>query len=141
MNHQRIIEHFVQKVLALGLTGVTRQDINLPNEEFARKGRDLWIEISVGEGEPLNYTEGVDRRFITVNVILGVPIGSGTQRLNNCAEIVSRIYSPLVPTHASIRIGDNFFAVRRVTKYPAETLSDGLKLNVRFSLEKYTQET
>lgn len=140
MNHQRILEHFTKRILDLGITGIKREDINLPNEEFPRKDRELWIEISVGEGEPLNYAESVDRRFITVNLILGVPLGSGTQRLNNIAEKVSQIYSPLVSSRASIRIGDNFFAVRGVTKYPAETLSDGLKLNVRFSLEKYTQE-
>lgn len=140
MNHQRILEHFADKVLALGLTGITRGDVNLPNTEFERKDRGLWFEISVGEGEPLNYAECTDRRFITVNVILGVPLGSGTARLNNCAEKVSRIYTPNVSRRAGFIIGDNIFVVRGVTKYPAETLSDGVKLNVRFTLEKYTKE-
>lgn len=141
MNHQRILEHFADKVLSLGLTGITRQDVNLPGADFERKDRALWIEISAGEGEPLNYAEGVDRRILTVNVILCVPAGGGTQRLNNCAERVSQIYSPLVSARAGFNIGDNVFVVRGVTQYPPETLSDGLKKNVRFTLEKLTQET
>lgn len=140
MNHQRILEHFKEKVLALGTNGVTGNDINLPNEKWEKKDREIWFELSIGESEPLNFAEGVDRRLVTVNVIVAVPIGSGTQRLNNIAERVSHIYTPLDSARGGFKIGNNVFVIRRVSKYPAEQVSDVLKLNVRFVMELYTKE-
>lgn len=140
MNHERILEYFASRVLALGVTGVTKEDIHLPNHKFERNDRDLWFEISVGEGEPLNWTEESDRRLITVNVITAVPTGSGTARLNAIAEKVSRIYLPAVPARAGFVIGENRFDVRRVTKYPADNSPEGTKINVRFVLDKITKE-
>lgn len=140
MNHQRILEHFQKKILSLGINGFTEHDINLPNEKWERKNRKFWCELSVGESEPLNYAEEVDRRLITVNVVCAVPVGGGTQRLNNIAERVSRIYTPLYGDRAGFRIGNNVFVIRRVSKYPAEQMTDGLKLNVRFVMELYTKE-
>ena len=140
MNHERILEHFASRVLALGVTGVTKSDIHLPNRKFERNDRDLWFEISVGEGEPLNWTEESDRRLITVNVITAVPTGSGTSRLNNIAEKVSRLYSPAVSGRAGFVIEDSRFDVRSVSKYPADNSTEGTKINVRFVLDKITKE-
>ena len=140
MNHQRLLEHFTEKVLELGASGVTRDDVNLPNEIWEQNDRELWFELSVGEGEPVNHAEGVERRLVTVNVVVAVPIGSGTQRLNNIASRVSAMYSQLESKRAGFTIGPCLFVVRRVTKYPAEQMPDGLKLNVRFVLELYTKE-
>lgn len=140
MNHQRLLEHFSEKVLALGVTGVTSADINLPNEKWEQNDREIWFEISVGEGEPLNHAEGVEKRLITVNVIVAVPVGSGTQRLYNIANRVSAMYTNLRSEDAGFQIGKCLFVVRRVTKYPPEQMTEGLKLNVRFVLELYTQE-
>lgn len=140
MNHQRILEHFQTKVIGLGVNGITKDDVNLPNEKWERRDRKLWFEISVGESDPINYADEVDRRLISVNVVCAVPIGSGTQRLHNIAERVSRIYTPLYGERAGFRIGNNVFVVRRVSKYPAEQMTDGLKLNVRFVMELYTKE-
>lgn len=140
MNHQRLLEHFTEKVLALGASGVTRSDVKLPNEIWEQNDRELWFEISAGEGDPVNHAEGVERRLVTVNVVCAVPIGSGTQRLNNIADRVSKMYTPLESARAGFTIGLHVFVVRRVTKYPAEQMTDGLKLNVRFVLELYTKE-
>ena len=140
MNHQRLLEHFSERVLSLGFDGITADDIHLPNTEWTRNDRNLWFEITAAEGEPVNHAEGADRRLVTVNVICAVPLGAGTQRLNNVAEKVSKLYTPLDPKRAGFTVGENILVLRRVTKYPAEAFSDGLKLNVRFVMEKYAKE-
>ena len=140
MNHQRLLEHFSERILSLGFDGITSGDIHLPNVEWTRNDRNLWFEITVAEGEPVNHAEGVDRRLVTVNVICAVPLGAGTQRLNNIAEKVSKLYTPLDSKRAGFTVGENILVLRRVTKYSAEAFSDGLKLNVRFVMEKYAKE-
>ena len=50
------------------------------------------------------------------------------------------MYTQLESARAGFTIGPYVFVVRRVTKYPAEQMTDGLKLNVRFVLELYTKE-
>ena len=140
MNHQRLLEHFSERILSLGFDGITSGDIHLPNVEWTRNDRNLWFEITAAEGEPINHAEGVDRRLVTVNVICAVPAGAGTQRLNNVAERVWKLYTPLDSKRAGFTVGENVLVLRRVTKYPAESFSDGLKLNVRFVMEKYAKE-
>ena len=140
MNHQRLLEHFSERILSLGFDGITADDIHWPNVEWTRNDRNLWFEITIAEGEPVNHAEGVDRRLVTVNVICAVPLGAGTQRLNNVAEKVSKLYTPLDSKRAGFTVGENILVLRRVTKYPAEAFSDGLKLNVRFVMEKYAKE-
>ena len=140
MNHQRLLEHFSERILSLGFDGITADDIHWPNAEWTRNDRTLWFEITAAEGEPINHAEGVDRRLVTVNVICAVPLGAGTQRLNNVAEKVSKLYTPLDAKRAGFTVGENVLVLRRVTKYPAESFSDGLKLNVRFVMEKYAKE-
>ena len=58
----------------------------------------------------------------------------------NDAEKVSKLYTPLDSKRAGFTVGENVLVLRRVTKYPAEAFSDGLKLNVRFVMEKYAKE-
>ena len=140
MNHQRLLEHFTERILSLGFDGITADDIHLPNVAWTPDDRNLWFEITVAEGEPVNHAEMVDRRLVTVNVICAAPVGAGTQRLNSVAERVSKLYSPLVPERAGFAVGKNVLVLRRVTKHPAESFSDGLKLNVRFVMEKYVKE-
>jgi hypothetical protein len=140
MNHERILEYFAARVLGLGFSGVGKNDLLLPNVRWERNDRDLWFELTIGEGEPLNHADEADRRLVTVNVICAVTPGSGTQRLHNVAETVSRMFSPLDARRAGFTLHGNVFTVRGVTKHPVFAANDGVKINVRFILDKYTKE-
>lgn len=148
MNHQRIVEHFRDKILSLDINGITADDIQIPNVPFLRSDRTLWFEITLGEGEPLPSPESTDRRTITVDLVCVAQAGSSMQRLNAVADRVSRLYSPVSSSRGGFRLLNDVFVCRKVQKLPVLRVSryqqdhttEGVKLNVQFVFDKYSKE-
>lgn len=148
MNHQRIIEHFRDKILSLQFTDVTADDIQIPNVYFERKDRKLFFEITLGESAPQDYVETADLRRFTVDIDVIVPTGASTARLNNIAERLRRIYSPVLPEKSSFRLSGNIFVCRavqvtpvtRISRFQIDYTTEGVKICVKFTFDVYSKE-
>ena len=148
MNHQRVFEHFKKKILDLGIKGISAADIQIPNEYFPRKDRNLFFEITLGEGEPENYTEEADLRNITVDIDVVAPAGATTQRLNAIVEKVRRFYSPKSSKKSGFRIDRDLFLCRKVvitpvmrqSRFQMDHTTEGVKVCVKFVFDLYSME-
>lgn len=141
MNQERILEYFKSRLLAVPATGITPEDIALPNIDFERKARSLWYEITLEVLELRRSVEDEQRRQVYVNCFVCVPHGSGTARANNIAARVARMFSPSSPDRDAFVLQDGSrFWVRDISQKPPFLGDDGYKINVRFVFDVIIKE-
>ena len=140
MNFERLTEYIASKLLTLNINGLTKEDIHLPNSEFQASRRGLWLEITIGKGEQENWSERTERRMITINQIVCVPAGSGTDRVNYIAHRIQSLYAPYIPEKSGFTVGGARFRVLSCNQMTPDYQDGTFKVNVRLVVEKYEEE-
>ena len=88
MNWERILEKYCNFLLSLGIPSVTARDIALPNQVFESAGKTLWFQISISRGEVIRVTENKEVVPAIVNLVVCVPVQSGTKKVNDIAAVM-----------------------------------------------------
>lgn len=139
MNYRHLLEHIQNKILNLGFRDVTKEDIHLPNVETVLNRKNLWFEISIGNGEAINWSELEERRLITINQVACVPAGSGSDRLYYIAKGLESLYAPYISDKAGFIVDGARFRVISCNQMTPDYIDGSYKINVRLIVEKYEE--
>lgn len=140
MNFERVLEKFKEYILAVGIKDLTVKDIFLPNTVFDSNGKTLWVELSASRGRTLFITEKTSRLPAEINIIVGVPLQSGTKKANHIVDMISSKFS--VANNAKWNcffVEKNKVYVTGVNVLSGVTDSSGYRINVRISLDIYLE--
>ena len=90
MNYEPVYQTLKTKLEAL----IQNVAVRLPNEPPA-KATDCDIDISVTEVDANFYTEEENRRDISIDLLISVPVSTGTERIHNIASQIVKEFNPL----------------------------------------------
>ena len=90
MNYETVYQTLKTKLTAL----VPSASVRLPNEPPA-KDTELDIDVSVSEVDTNIYTEKENKRDVSINLLLSVPVSTGTERIHNIASRLVTAFNPL----------------------------------------------
>ncbi|MDO4587883.1 MAG: hypothetical protein Q4C95_11400 [Planctomycetia bacterium] len=145
MNWEPVENYFRDFLLSLDIHGVTKDDISMPNKVFQPAGKRLWFEISTGCLDSVIVTERTVIYPAEVNLIVCVPINTGTQKANDIASLMQRQFS-----QSSIRTLTGFCIsepgkrikvyINKAVQLAGYAFSDAYKINVRVSIDTWEED-
>ena len=90
MNYETVYQTLKTKLTTL----VPSASVRLPNEPPA-DDTELDIDVSVSEVDSNVYTEESTKRDVSINILLSVPVSTGTERIHNIASQLVTDFNPL----------------------------------------------
>jgi len=90
MNYEAVYQTLKTKLQALACNAAIR----LPNEPPADE-TDLDIDVSVTETDSNIRTEIDTRRNVSIDLLLSIPVSTGTERIHNIAAKIVAAFDPL----------------------------------------------
>ena len=90
MNYETVYKTLEKKLKAL----VPNASVRLPNKPPA-KSKEMNIDVSVTEIDSNIYTEEETKRDISINLLLSVPVSTGTESIHNIASRIVTAFDPL----------------------------------------------
>ena len=133
MNWQHVQDAVVAKLKSLPKLNA---DIRLPND--GNKDRTAqFVELTVSPIGSFPWTDHTMRHLGSIDHVVNVPAGDGTNAAFALAAMIAGMYSPIESSKAGFRAGPYWIYVREVRQLPPN-LADGLfRINVRVGIDIY----
>jgi len=90
MNYEPVYQTLKTRLQAL----IPDANIRFPNRPPVRS-TELDIDVSIVEIDSSIYSEEHIKRDVSINILLSVPISTGTQRIHNAASKIAKAFNPL----------------------------------------------
>jgi len=133
MNYEAVYQTLRTKLQEL----VPHAAVRLPNETPAGP-TTLDIDVSVSEVDTNIYTEESTKRDISINLLLSVPVSTGTERINNIASRLATAFNPLHDGSFWTDTRDYFVQVQSVCQRQPNISENRYQINVRILAIIYT---
>lgn len=123
-NPDSLLNYFKERLTAPEPAGAEPETVNLGNEPFYRGGKPLRFEVAAEPGEPVPFTETLERRVWRVTLTAAGTPGTGLGRVYAAALRAARLCAPFDPARGAFSIGGTRFYVADVS-IEAPTTADG----------------
>ena len=133
MNYEPVYKTLETKLAAL----VPNASVRLPNRQPA-KPTDLDIDVTVSEIDNTIFTEEENKRDLSINLLLSVPVSSGTERIHNIASKLVAAFNPLKKGSFWTSGREYFVRIRSAGQRQANISGNPYQINVRILAIIYT---
>ena len=134
MNYETVYQTLKTKLLAL----VPNASVRLPNEPPAEK-TELDIDIFVSEIDDNIFTEDETQRDVSINLLLSVPVSTGTERIHNIASRIVMEFNPLQGGSFWTNKREHFVRISSAGLRTPNISDDCYQINVRISAIIYQE--
>jgi hypothetical protein len=135
MNYERVYE----KISSLISAEVPDAVMVFPNNQPAKKC-NLEISINVSEIGTEFWTEKLQRKMLSIDNVISVPLSKGTERINNVAAKIQSLFSPIDPQKTNIYFDDGTRLIVRSSQQLTPNINEQdskYQINVRIEADAY----
>ena len=143
MNWKQVEDYFRDKLLAEenGSGTFAAGNIALPNRMFQHENRDIWIELSVSNGNQYARTERTRVYQAIINIVVCVRLNTGTQRAYKISERITSLFSCQDYTRGVFIMDPSHkIYVRDIEQMPNIAANEVNKTGVRVSIDIYEED-
>jgi hypothetical protein len=134
MNYESVYQTLKAKLTAL----VKNASVRLPNEEPTQPTA-LDIDVSVTETDSNPHTEETTKHDVSIDLLISVPVSTGTERINNIVSQLVAAFDPL--TGGSFWTDDrqHFVRISSVSQKQSNITDGRYQINVRILATIYKE--
>jgi hypothetical protein len=133
MNYEGVYQTLKPKLEAL----VPNAAVRLPNEKPA-DNTELNIDVSVSEIDDNIYTEISTKHDLSINLLLSVPVSTGTKRIHNIASRLVTEFDPLSGGSFWTDGREHFVRINSAGQRQPNISDNRYQINVRILATIYT---
>lgn len=111
-------------------------EIVLPNNP-PKKRTGLFVELTVSPTGSFPWTDHTMLHLGSIDQIVNVPDGEGTDRAFDIAAMIAGMYSPIESSKAGFQAGPYWVNVRGVRQMPSDRQNELFRINIRVEIEIY----
>ena len=133
MNYEVVYQTLKAKLQAL----VPNASVRLPNEP-PKKNTKLDIDISVTEIGSNIHTEEETKRDVSIDILLSIPVSTGTERIHDIASKIVTAFDPLQDGSFWAGKREHFVRIRSAGQRRPNMVDTQYQINVRILASIYT---
>lgn len=130
MNYEAVYTALFAKVSEL----VPTAGVHLPNQETA-EASELDIDIAVTETDYNIYTECESKHDVSIDMLVSVPVSTGTERIHNIVSRLTAAFDPLIA--GSFWAKPYFVRINSISPAAGNISDSRYQINVRISATIY----
>jgi len=131
MNYEVVYQTVKAKLTAL----VPKAAVRLPNE-IPKDNTALDIDVSITEVDSSIYTEVSTKLDLSINLLLSVPISTGTKKIHETASQIVTTFDPL--QKGDFWAGEHFIRISSAGQRQPHITGNRYQINVRILATIYT---